>query len=368
MLSLAGFDTTFVRFLPRSARRNDHINSGLIIVALISGVLSFGFVLSLPFTTPSLAFVLHNPWYFLCFVFFTMVTSLNVLTNAIFLANKRARDIFVINLLFSVLKVALPLLIARGSVMTIFVMAGVSQLAGLVISLVVMQARCGYVFSPKVHLDIMRITKKYSFSVYASSVLNLLPPTLLPLIVVRKLGPENAAYYYIVFTIASALYTIAYASMQSAFAEGSYDEAAIKVHITKAVKFVSVLLVPAAVITFALSDFILKIFGQEYAKGGSMLLRIFAINALPIAACSALGAIFKVTHNLRGVVMMNIVYAGVILSLSDVFVPRYGVTAVGWAWAVGTVAAVNTGLIFLKHNNISHKLGAKHGTTPLTRW
>jgi O-antigen/teichoic acid export membrane protein len=357
MLSLAGFDTTFIRFLPKSTRRNDHINSGIILVALLSGVLSIGFVVSLPLTSPSLAFVLHDPWYFAGFTFFTVATSLNILTNAIFLAQKRARDIFIINVLFSVFKVALPFFILEGNVMTIFAIVGASQLLGLALSLIVMRARCGYVFSPKVHLDILRVTRKYSFSVYASSILNLLPPTVLPLIVVHQLGPEDAAYYYIVFTIASALYTIAYASTQSALAEGSHDEAALRMHMLKAARLIGALLVPAAVLIFAFSGFILRFFGTEYAAGGSALLRLFSVSALTVALCSAMGAMFKVMHNLRGVVVMNVVYAGVILGLSYVFIPHFGIIAVGWAWVVGTIAATAIGLVFLKRSNMNYRLG-----------
>lgn len=354
MLSLAGFDTTFIRFLPKSTRRNDHINSGIILVALLSGLLSVGFVLLLPYVSPSLVFVLHNPWYFAGFVFFTIATSLNILTNAVFLAQKRARDIFIINLLFSVFKVALPLFITRGNVMTIFVIVGASQLLGLALSLIVMKARCGYIFSPKIHLDILRVTQKYSFSVYASSILNLLPPTVLPLIVVHQLGPESAAYYYVVFTIASALYTIAYASTQSVLAEGSHDEAALKVHILKAIKFIGALLVPAATGIFLLSGFILKFFGAEYATGGSALLKLFCISAFTVALCSLMGVIFKVMHNLRGVIMMNVVYAGAILGLSYALIPSFGIIAVGWAWVIGTLAATATGLVFLMPGNTSH--------------
>jgi len=350
MLSLGGFDTTFVRFLPKSDRRNDHINSGLIIVTLTSIVLSLAFMISLPITSPRLAFVLHNPWYLASFIFFTAATSLNVLTNSIFLAFKRARNIFVINLAFSAVKVALPLLVTHGSVMTIFVLVGISQLVGLVVSLAVMKLRLGYVFTPKVHLDILRVIKKYSLSVYASSILNLLPPTLLPLIVVRQLGPENAAYYYMAFTIASVLYTISYASMQSAFAEGSHNESALKEHVVKAAKLIGALLIPAIVVIFVLSGFILRLFGSKYAAGGDGVLRIFAVGALPVAVCSAMGAIFKVTKNLRGVVVMNVVYAVVILSLSYTFVSRFGVVAVGWAWMIGNVTAAGAGLLFLRQH------------------
>ena len=357
MLSLAGFDTTFVRFLPNSKRRNDHINNGLLVVALLGVVLSLGFVCTLSVTSPSLIFVQHNGWYIFGFTFFTVATSLNVLTNAIFLAQKRVRDIFIINLLFSALKMVLPLLIIHGSVMTIFVMVGISQLVGLVLSLGVMKVRFHYTFSPKIHGDIMRLTRKYSFSVYASSILNLLPPTILPLIIIHRLGSSSAAYYYIVFTIGSALYTIAYASMQSAFAEGSHNEAAMKGHILKAAKLIGVLLAPAIVVVLAFSNVILNIFGTEYATGGSGLLRLFAISAVAVAACSALGAIFKVTHNLRGVVAMNIVYAAGILGLSYVFIPKFGILGVGWAWIAGTIAAAMVGWAFLKRSNSNYKLG-----------
>jgi len=367
MMSLAGLDATFVRFLPKSVRRNDQINSGLIIVALISVMLSSLFVLSLPFTSPRLAFVLHDPRYFIAFVFFTAVTSLNTLTNAIFLAFKRAGDIFIINLLFSIFRVALPLLVIKGSAMTIFVLVGISQLAGLALSLLIIKFQLGYVFSPRMRLGILHVTRKYSFSVYAASVLNLLPPTLLPLLVVHRLGPENAAYYYIAFTIASTLYTISYASMQSAFAEGSHNQTAMKAHIVKAGKLIGVLLVPAVLAIVILGGFILGIFGGEYAAQGATLLRLFALSAFSAAVYAAMGVIFKVVQDLRSIVAMNVVYATVILGFSYVFVPHLGIVGIGWAWLFGNVAASGVGLLFLKRSQQVSTRGGEYGTTTQAR-
>lgn len=353
MLGLAGFDITFVRFLPKSTRQNDQMNSGFVLVALTSIALSTGFVLSLPITSPRLAFVLHNPWYFASFVFFTTAASLTLLANAAFLAFKRARNIFVINIVFSVLKAALPLFTAHGSVMMIFTLVGTAQLVALIVSIVVMKAQLRYTFAPRIHLDILRITRKYSLSVYASSILNLLPPTVLPLIIVHQLGPEKVAYYYMAFTIASALYTISYASMQSAFVEGAHDEARMRQHIIKATRLVALLLVPIALIITGLSGFILRIFGTEYALNGSAILRLFAIGALPVTVYAAMGAIFKVTQNLRGVVLTNIVYAVVILAFSYILIPHLGVVAVGWAWMIGNIAAATTGLFLLRKSQFT---------------
>jgi len=46
-------------------------------------------------------------------------------------------------------------------------------------------------------------------------------------------------------------------------------------------------------------------------------------------------------------VSMNVVYAVVILGLSFWLVPRWGLPAVGWAWALGNVAACAAGTLFL---------------------
>jgi len=40
LLGLAGFDVTFVRFLPKAANKNAYINSGFIVVAVASGGLA----------------------------------------------------------------------------------------------------------------------------------------------------------------------------------------------------------------------------------------------------------------------------------------------------------------------------------------
>jgi O-antigen/teichoic acid export membrane protein len=349
LLGLAGFDTTFVRFLPRSTQKNEYINSGLILVTIVSAVLAIGVGVVLPRMSPNLSF-LDAPGALLSFVFFTVVSSLNILTNAVFMAFKHAKYILIINTVFSVFKVLLPLLGLGGGAVMIFSLAGSAQLLGLVLSIIWMKRAFGYRFVLQLHMDVLRVVRKFSLSVYASSVLNLLPPTLLPLIVVHHMGPSQAAYYYMAFTIAGVVYTIAYASMQSVFVEGSHDQADLRAHVTKAAKLIAVLLLPAAIVTAAASSLWLTAFGQEYARSAAPLLRLFALSALPVAVYSALGAIFKVTKHLQGVVGMNAVYAVVILGLSYWLLPRFGLVAVGWAWMIGNIAAAGSGLLFLITN------------------
>jgi len=350
LLGLAGFDATFIRFLPGSARKNDYTNSGFAIVAFFSAGLAICVATALPFISPNLA-ILSGDWAFVAFVFFTVVSSLNVLVGAVFLAYKQAKYILIISAVMGGAKILMPLLIAPGNALTIFVIAGVAQLAGLVCGLIWMRRKFDYAFSVLFDMRVLRVARKFSFSMYASSILNLLPPTILPLLVVHLMGPANAAYYYMALTIAAALYTIAYASMQSVFAEGSHNEVAIRAHVIKALKMVAILLFPAALLTALLANFLLSWFGHEYAQQAAPLLQLFALGAVPVAVYSAMGAIFKVTKNLAGIVCMNTVYAAVILSAAYWLTPSFGLAAIGVAWIVGNIAACIVGALFLVNSN-----------------
>lgn len=346
LLGLAGFDTTLVRFLPRSEARNNSINSSLMVVTILTILLTSIVAVILPLVSPKLV-IFHEVWFAVAFVFFTVVSSLNILTNAVFLAYKQARYIFIINALFGASKIVLLFLGVPGSEATIFIFVGVSQAIGLTLSLVWMKQKFDFVFLPQIDLQALRLVRKFSVSMYVSSILNLLPPTLIPLIIVAASGPREAAYYYMAFTIASVLYTVAYASMQSAFAEGSHDQASLAMHIKKAGRLIAIILIPGSVVLAFLSGFLLSWFGSGYVEGAALLLQVFAISALPVALYSALGAIFKVTKKLVAVVIMNVVYASVILVSVSLFSPSIGINAVGWAWALGNIAACLTGVWFL---------------------
>jgi O-antigen/teichoic acid export membrane protein len=349
LLGLVGFDTTFVRFLPRSNRKNDYINSGFIVTILASFGLAISLAIILPMILPGLA-VLGDPLVFISFVFFTIVTALNVLTNAIFLAYKQARYILIINASFSAVKIILPFLALGHSAGSIFAIAGLAQLFGLVLSIIWMQRKFGYKMSPILHVDTLRVVRDFSASIYVSNTLSLLPPTILPLIILYHIDAKNAAYYYMAFTIANVLYTIVYGSMQSVLAEGSHDETALRSHIVTAAKLITALLLPATLVILVFGDSVLTIFGAEYATKASPLLQLLAIGALPIAAYSALSTIFKISKKLLPIICMNAASALIVLGLSNWWISSFGLVAVGWAWIIGNVVACCIGVLFLIKN------------------
>jgi O-antigen/teichoic acid export membrane protein len=346
LLGQAGLDTALVRFLPHTPNKNSYISSSLIVAGCISTGISGVVGCLLPLFSPDLS-IMQGFGAWAAFVLFTAVTSLNAIIMAVFLAHKKARHTLALNAVLSICKIALPFMVVQGNALTIFILAGCAQAAALVYGLVWLHRRYGFRFTCKLDFDMLALVRRFSFSMFGASILNLLPPTILPLIIVANIGSAQAAFYYIAFTIATVLYTIAYASMQSVFAEGSHNQAALRSFIGKAGLLIGALLVPAALVIGILSPFLLGIFGSAYAAQSSALLRLFALAALPVATYSALGAIFKVTKNLRGILLTNSVFAVAVLGLSALWLPQYGLIAVGCAWLAGNIIASAAGTLFL---------------------
>jgi Na+-driven multidrug efflux pump len=65
---------------------------------------------------------------------------------------------------------------------------------------------------------------------------------------------------------------------------------------------------------------------------------------------SALNALFKVTKDIRAMIVVNVFYAGIIIGLSLVLAKPLHLLGVGIAWASGNFAAALVGLYFRKRS------------------
>lgn len=345
LLSLAGFDVSFVRFLPKSIKRNSYTNSGIIVSGLLSIILSIIFLVIAYISTPSLHPILSNPFTIITFIILTIASSLNLLTNSVFLAYRSVKYVLIINILFNIVKVVLPFAFISQGALGIFIAAGLAQLVGLILSIWFMKRKFHYAFKIHINSKDIKQTFHYTFTVYVASVLNLLPQTILPLLVTQQLGVASTAYYYMAFSIATIIFTIAYSAMQSAFAESSHNETQLKQNILKGTKSTLILLVPTIVAAYFLGGFILSVFGQSYATNATELLQIMSISAIAVVSYSALGAVLKISHDIASLLVTNIVYTLVIIGLTFMLVPQFGLTGIGYAWIAGNIAAVAIGTL-----------------------
>jgi O-antigen/teichoic acid export membrane protein len=349
LLGLVGINTIFMRFLPKSKTRNEQINTGIIISGFATTLISLVFCLLTPILSSKISFVDHKLLYILMFVVVTVLTTWNTLTNAIFIAYRRTSYIVIINIAFSFIKMILPVFIHHGGPMRIFFFAGIAQLVNVLLSFVVLIKL--YEFRPSLRIDPLSIkeVRKYGAFNYASSIMNLLPDSTLPLIVVNKLGATAAAYFYIAFTIANLLYTISFSTSQSLLAEASYDNKSIRYHVLHGLKINAFLLLPATVFLIVLCPLILKIFGHDYSTGASSILRIFSLCSIPMMVYSLANFVFQKTKDLKAMLITNSVNAFSIVGGAILFAHR-GLDTIGWVWLFGTCFAVLASTPFLKRH------------------
>lgn len=83
--------------------------------------------------------------------------------------------------------------------------------------------------------------------------------------------------------IASLLYIIPMATSQSLLTEGSYSETELKVYLKKAIKIISLILIPAIIVTSLFGNYFLLAFGKECSDEEFILLKFSSISGIFIS-------------------------------------------------------------------------------------
>lgn len=147
--------------------------------------------------------------------------------------------------------------------------------------------------------------------------------------------------------IANLLYIIPMATSQSLFAEGSYSERDLKIQLKKAIKIISLLLVPAILVTFLFGKYILIAFGKEYSSEGVIFLQILAISGIFLSINYIGDSIFYIKNRIKLIIIVNFIGASIILSLSIMLIHQnlLGI-GVGWVMGQGIISVIY--LLFIK--------------------
>lgn len=343
LFGLGGFDTVFIRFLAKAEDKSKVISTGLWVSGLLSATLATAFCFATPHVAPAISFVLDNPFYVLIFVVTTVLTTWNTIINAAFIARRKGGFVLLTNSVFSVAKLGLPFMFAGHNPMIIFGIVGAAQLVYVGFGLGLMMRRLGYRPELRISRTTLRDTYRYGAAAYFSNLLNLLPDSILPILVLNMLGAHSAAYFYIAFTIANFLYTVAFVTTQATLAEASHDLPNVGRHMRSGLKLIFSVMTPAIIVLVAAAPFILGIFGSDYRAEATQLTILFAITGFAVALYAALNAYFKATRQLVAVVISPAVKAASILALAAILVPLHGLPGVGWAWLIGNILAVLAG-------------------------
>jgi O-antigen/teichoic acid export membrane protein len=332
--SLLGFNSTFIRYLPTSKERNAKINTGLILVLATGFVLALGYVLLLPRITPQLAFV-HDSWAKSAgFVIMAGFAAINLLTDSVFIAYRASKYNLYVYTLMSLSKLALPAALLGLAGYAVFAAQGIAGILALVLSLYYLARHFAYRPQLGINRQIVRLVFRFSFGNYIANLLNILPPVVLPIIILRTLGAAPAGYFYLAFMVANLLYTVAYAVSQSLFAEGSYGEAQLHGLVKRSSLVLGAIMIPGSLALAALGPLLLKIFGGSYSAEAGQLIIVLALAGPAVALYITTTVLLRIHKQLAGLIVVNVVYALSITGLAALWAER-GLVWIAWAWLIG---------------------------------
>lgn len=350
-VSLLGLNAGLIRFLPKSKNQSRDINAALITVGLVTIIAATVYlIVSTLFNVP--ISLLAEPMHKIAFVVLMSTVSLNSLTDAVFIANRRAEFHTIGYATFGVVKLILPLFLIPYGSLGIFMAYMFAVIASLVLSLFFMRRYTDYQVAAKPNWNLLKKTRRYATNNYIGVILSGLPSQLMPLFIIKELGTAQVAYFAMAWTMANLLYVIPSAAAQSLLAESSHDTSQKGKHAKHTIKLLSAVLIPGVLLTVIIAPYILKIFGEQYSSGSTTIFQLLAFSTFFVAINAVGNSILNIERRTSGIVIAQ---AGGLVAtfVSVVLLIRYGLVGVGAAMLIGLIAS-NVCIFFVFQYNKRH--------------
>lgn len=344
LIGRLGLDFALVRFLPKAEKPVEMINSCLTLGGIAALAVAGVFLAGLDLWSPALGFIRGNAIFILAFVSFAFGWTLSMMIDFVFIARRRAEFALAKNIIFSLLKIPLPILLVLffrtfGIVSSWGIAIGVALATSLFLFLPRVQNR--YRLVPGLNLGIIKDMWRYSTGNYFAAISATAPTFVLPLMVVNLLGAAQNAFFYVGWMIATLLFAVPRSVSQSLFAEGSHFEDRLGGNVRRSFSFVFLLLIPLVILLLLLGKWLLLLFGASYSENALTLLRILALSSIPFGVNSLYMSILRVRGRIRELVALHGFIAIAVLVGSYFIMPGTGIVGVSYVWiAVQGVVAL----------------------------
>jgi len=335
--SLLGLNSGIVRFLSASKQPSRDINAAALTVAAVTILAAAIYAFIVTHFGGSIA-LLNSPWHKLAFIGLMCAVSLNSLTDAVFIANRRGEYHTIGYATFGAVKLILPLVLVPFGAVGIYGAYILAMLASLLISYYLMLKGCNYVTRSKPNWRFLKNIWRYTVHNYMAVVIAGLPAQLMPLFIVRNLGAASAGYFSMAWTMANLLYVVPSAATQSLLAESAFDSRRRVEQLKRTIRLLIILLVPAVSVAVLISPYMLDIFGDRYRIYGTTIFQIFAISTFFIAISSVCNTILNLRHRTRGIVVAQSINL-IVTFVSATMLYKHGLTGIGLSMLYGYIAS-----------------------------
>ncbi|MER7844415.1 polysaccharide pyruvyl transferase family protein [Kitasatospora sp. NPDC096077] len=337
--SLCGLNSTLVRFPAAPERRHAQINRAVLLVFGAGCLLGTGYLLGLPLYGTRLLAVRADPVQAGLIVLFCALSAVNLLTDAVFVGERLAQyNTLVDGVLQGLAKLGLPFLLTGLGSFGLVASIGGGYAVAVLASLWFLRRRIGLRPTVLGGGTLLREHLGFSAGSYLSSLLNLVPLLVLPLLVLQRLGTEAAAYYFVAFQIANLANAVPFAVCESMFAEISADESRLVPVLRRSARLIVLLQLPAAVVLAAGSGLLLRLFGGSYPARAQGLLVVLAVGTGAVALNTVGSFALKLVRRMAPLVWSNVVYAVVTVGLAAAWA-GHGLIWFGYAWGLGNLAS-----------------------------
>ncbi|MBV8086644.1 MAG: hypothetical protein JO247_17715 [Chloroflexi bacterium] len=333
------------RFLPQAGARSGRLLTTAYGLNLgLSAAASLIFIFGFARWSTVAASLRQTPILAGLFVLSTMAWTIFSTQDAVLIGMRQAQYVPIENGLFGAVK--LILLVAFAGQLAsegIFASWMIPAAAALipVNTLIVKRLLPRHASASVDRLPPVRQMARYVAADYIALLLSMLSYTALPVIVVEIAGATENAYFYLAWTIASAILFAGRNMALSLTVEGATDEPLLREHAWEAARQSLRLVIPLVIALQLLAPELLRILGSAYAAGGSDVLRLLALAAIPDIAIELTVSIAQVRRRMAMVVLLRGTVCVLSLGLTSLLLPRVGIDGVGIAWlASQSVAAV----------------------------
>lgn len=350
--SLLGLNASLIRFLAGSKNPSSDINAAALIIAVVTILVAAGYA----FVGTRLggnATLLGGVWQKLAFIILMSAVSLNSLTDAVFIANRRGEYHTIGYATFGLVKLLLPLALVKLGALGIYSAYILAMLASLIVSYYLMRRGCNYRLFTKPDWSLLKSIRRYTTHNYIGVVLAALPAQLMPQLIIKDLGPSAVAFFSMAWTMVNLLYVIPSAVTQSLLAESSFNPSKQAEHLKRTLKLLAYTLVPAVFISIIVAPYLLNVFGSQYRQNGTIIFQILAFATFFFAISTVGSTILNIERRTGGIIVAQALTV-LITGIAAVVLMPLGLQGVGLALLLGGMAgsAVHAVLYLLHHRRI----------------
>ena len=341
-LSIFGIQIGLLRFIPLYDKRESFsvMNSAFSLVILSSIIVGLGFSFTASVWSEWFGSTLEGLPEKLVFTLFVVFWSIHLLLNAVFIAKKHSKFVFLKDtVVFSAAKVALLFPFVFLGAFGILTAWGFGILFAVLMMwvLVLNKIMGGYSFRPSgLRKGLMKIVD-YSLINYFGEIFRTLPTLLLPILTVHLVSPEDGGYFFIAWMIANVIFYMIYMFTLPIVVEGAEDINQLTYKLKKYRNLAIVVFIPGIILLLLFPDLMLQLVGgDEVYTEGTLLLRLLALSAAPFLINNILVAKSRIYQN-KDVIWIYGLSSVITIILSIWWFQSFGIVGGGLAWFSGQI-------------------------------